>query len=372
MPRIYFIVGEASGDLHASNLVKALKSSGPHWEFKGFGGDKMAAEGVQISKHYRDMAFMGFSQVLLNLVKILGNIKTCKSEIQAFKPDAVVFVDFPGFNLRIAPFVKSLGIKTIYYISPQIWAWKESRVEQIKRDIDLMLCILPFEKAFYQKHNYTAEYVGHPLLDALQNHPFESREDIHSSGEKHEKWIALLPGSRKQEIKALLPDMMALARNKPNYLFLVACSPSQEIDFYHKVAGDIPTNVQWISGKTYSVVKNCDAAVVASGTATLETALIGTPQVVVYKGNFFNYLIARSLVKVKYISLVNLIADKKVVTELIQEDYNTQNLLEELDEIVDNEQVKNQQKDDYALLRESLGGNGASKRAAELIKNALL
>ncbi len=371
MPHIYIIAGEASGDLHASNLIKALKTVGSDWKFSGFGGDKMAAEGVHITQHYREMAFMGFSQVIFNLRKILDNIKICKNDIETLRPDAVIFVDFPGFNLRIAPFAKLLGIKTIYYISPQIWAWKESRVVQIKQHIDLMLCILPFEKDFYKKHNYSVEYVGHPLLDALENYDFPAKENFIDTNQLQKTLVALLPGSRKQEIKALLPTMVQLASKHSDKLFAVACSPSQDLDFYKKIAGHIPDNVLWIKNTTYGILHHAQAAIVASGTATLETALIGTPQIVVYKGNWFNYFIARILIKVKYISLVNLIADKPLVTELIQGEYNVVSLHKELSKLLENKEHTDRLRLSYQHLRKQLGGAGASARAAQLIKNLL-
>lgn len=354
--KYYLIAGEASGDLHASNLMKELKKLDCNAEFRCWGGDKMQAAGGTIIKHYRELAFMGFTEVLMNIRTIFANIDLCKKDIVEWKPDTVIFVDYPGFNLRIAPFVKSIGIKSIWYISPQVWAWKASRVKKIKACVDKMLVILPFEKEFYQKWNYEVEYVGHPLLDCLTPISIIKEE---------EKIIALLPGSRKQEISAMLPDMLNVVEKFPSYKFIIAGAPSIDESFYKHFISK--KNVSIIFGQTYSLLEKAIAALVTSGTATLETALYGVPEVVCYKGSGISFQIAKWLIKVKYISLVNLIMDKEVVKELIQEEMNAANIEKELKDILENKTRISEIKKDYALLKEKLGNIGASARAAKSI-----
>jgi len=366
--KIYLIAGEASGDLHASKLIRELKKLHPNAEFRAWGGDLMAAAGAQIIKHYRELAFMGFAEVLRNLPAILGNMRFCKDDILAFKPDLVVFVDYPGFNLRIAPFVKSLGIKTAYYISPQLWAWKEGRVKLIRQYIDLMICILPFETNWYAQHGIKAYYVGHPLLDALAEHPFDSHfRATHQLDER--PILALLPGSRKQEIRLKLPIMLEAASHFSDHQILVAAAPGQEDAFYTEIAAGKAMTA--IGNKTYDLLRNAEAAMVTSGTATLETALLMCPELVAYKGSSISYAIGRRLVKVKYISLVNLILDRLLVKEFIQVDCNAAKLALETGELIHNEGYRQHLKEGYAELREKLGGPGASSRAAELISNFL-
>lgn len=364
--KYYLIAGEASGDLHASNLMKELKKLDSNAEFRCWGGDKMQAVGGTIIKHYRELAFMGFTEVLMNIRTIFANIDLCKKDIVEWKPDTVIFVDYPGFNLRIAPFVKSLGIKTIWYISPQVWAWKASRVKKIKACVDKMIVILPFEKEFYQKWNYEVEYVGHPLLDVA----IPSPEGEGARLRRADEVIALLPGSRKQEISIILPEMLKVVDKFPAYQFVIAGAPSVDESFYKQFTTG--KNVEIVFGQTYSLLEKASAALVTSGTATLETALHGAPEVVCYKGSGISYQIAKWLIKVKYISLVNLIMDKVVVKELIQEEMNATNIEKELKNLLENKQHIAKMKKEYALLREKLGDGGASQRVAKIIIDFLL
>lgn len=368
--KFYIIAGEASGDLHSSNLIRALKKRLPEAQFRAWGGDLMQAAGAHLVKHYKDLAFMGFWEVIKNLPVILRNLAFCKSDIEKWQPDALILTDYPGFNLRIAKWARRKGLKVFYYISPQIWAWKEGRVRQIKRDVDKMMVILPFEKAFYEKHGVQVDFVGHPLLDVVKN--FEPEPNF------RQKWqlsdapiIALLPGSRKQEIGKMLPAMLSIAGEFPQFQFVVAGAPSQSADFYKKILASQPTDkVKLVENETYQLLSQARAALVTSGTATLETALFGVPEIVCYKGSNFSYQIAKRLVKVKYISLVNLILDKMSVPELIQGKLTTGNLKDELNRILQPE-IEVQIKKDFQLLRKKLGEGGASVRAAEIILSAL-
>ncbi len=363
--KYYIIAGEASGDLHASNLMKALKNKDSQAEFRFWGGDLMAeVAGFSPVKHYRDLAFMGFLEVAKNLKTILGNIKFCKEDIKKYQPDTLILVDYPGFNLRIAEFAKKLGIMVVYYISPQLWAWKEGRVEIIKKNVDEMLVILPFEKDFYKKHQVEAHFVGHPLLDAISDlqpidiHKFKSENNLNKK-----EIIALLPGSRKQEVEKMLEVMLSVRPYFKDYQFVIAGAPSLAKDFYEKFVDD---DVHFVSNKTYDLLRCSKAALVTSGTATLETALLNVPEVVCYRGSKVSYEIAKRLVKhIKYISLVNLIMDKEVVKELIQSELNTENLVTQLQLILN--ENRNKILEDYSLLREILGGKGASEKAAEII-----
>ncbi|NIF03860.1 lipid-A-disaccharide synthase [Chryseobacterium sp. Tr-659] len=363
--KYYIIAGEASGDLHGSNLMKALKQKDPHAEFRFWGGDLMKAQGGTLVKHYRDLAFMGFLEVVMNLRTILNNIKFCKEDIQKNKPDVLVLVDYPGFNLRIAKFAKELGIKVVYYISPQLWAWKEGRVEIIKKYVDEMMVILPFEEDFYRKHGVHSHFVGHPLLDAISDLQEISIEKFKSENGLNEKEIiALLPGSREQEVEKMLEIMLSVRPHFKNYQFVIAGAPSLPKEFYQKYVDD---NVHFVSNKTYDLLRYSKAALVTSGTATLETALLNIPEVVCYRGSKISYAIAKRLVKnINYISLVNLIMDREVVKELIQNDLNTKNLVDELNKVLQGEK-RQQVLNDYHLLREKLGGKGASGHAADVI-----
>ncbi|MEZ5056087.1 MAG: lipid-A-disaccharide synthase [Saprospiraceae bacterium] len=362
--KIYIIAGEASGDLHGSKLVKALLEKSFNLEIRCWGGDLMAEAGANVVKHYRDLAFMGFWEVATNITTILGNIKWCKKDIEAFNPDMIVFIDYPGFNLRIAKWANKKGYKTFYYISPQIWAWNTSRVHQIKKDIQTMAVILPFEKEFYKKYGMEVDFVGHPLLDVIENmDPDPGFRSRHQLSEK--PIIALLPGSRKQEITKMLTTMLAVSPDFPDYQFVVAGAPSQEKYFYENLLEGYE-EVRFIQGATYGLLLESKAALVTSGTATLETALFEVPEIVCYKGSAISYQIAKRLIKVKYISLVNLVLDKPLLKELIQDDFNKINLSNSLEEILQPEAQKNL-KEEYKLLKNKLGNKGAAKRTAELI-----
>lgn len=359
--RYYLIAGEASGDLHGSNLVKALLNANPTAEIRCWGGDKMAEAGATVVKHYRDLAFMGFIEVIKHLPEIMRNIAWCKQDIEAYKPDVLVLIDYPGFNMRIAAWAKNEHYKTVYYISPQVWAWKESRVEKLKRDIDLMLVILPFEKAFYQKHAFEVTYVGHPLTEVIAH----EIADYPVKPVSAKPVIALLPGSRAQEIKLKLPIMLGVVPHFPGYDFVVAQAPSQPDSLYEQLITG--TGVKLERGGTYNLLKQAKAALVTSGTATLETALFGVPQVVCYKGNALSFWLAKQLVKVKYISLVNLIMDKPVVKELIQDDLTTPNLVSALKDIIENKAAIKATEQSYRELRSLLGETDASLNAATAI-----
>lgn len=358
--KYYIIAGEASGDLHGSNLIKAIHGQDPHAEVRCWGGDRMEAAGATLVKHYRDLAFMGFVEVIKHLGTIISNIKFCKEDILRFQPDVLVLIDYPGFNMRIAEWAKQQKIKVAYYISPQIWAWKEGRVKKIKRDVDKMLVILPFEEAFYNKWDYKVTYVGHPLIEVVTKEKKIPITPVSTS-----PIIALLPGSRKQEIQVKLPEMLKMVKHFRDYQFVIAQAPSMPDEVYQQLIG--AENVLLAKDQTYNLLKQSKAALVTSGTATLETALFGVPQVVCYKGNPVSYWVATKLVKVKYISLVNLIMDKPVVTELIQQDLNEERLKEELDKLLHNNAHLRQLKDDYKELWHQLGNTPASATAAKEI-----
>jgi len=361
--KYYLVAGEASGDLHGANLMKALKREDPASEFRYFGGDKMQAEGGVLVKHYADMAFMGFTEVVLNLNTIFKNLKACKKDILAYKPDALILIDFPGFNLKIADFAKAQGIKVCYYISPKVWAWNQKRVLRIKRVVDQLFCILPFEVDFYASWGMKVHYVGNPLLDEIAE--FKVTPDFRNKESLNEKpIIALLPGSRKQEIERLLPVMLSVIEDFPNRQFVIAAAPTFNEAYYRQFIGEKPAKL--VFAQTYDLLSTAEAAIVASGTATLETALFKVPQVVVYKGGTISIAIARLLVKIKFISLVNLIMDRKVVAELIQEDCNRERIAQELMHIVEGSE-RTRMLNDYKELAGKMGTAGASERTAKLI-----
>ena len=367
--KYYIIAGEASGDLHGSNLISALKKLDTNADIRFWGGDLMEQAGGTLVKHYKERAFMGFAEVLMNLNKIFKDISYCKSDIESFNPDVIVFIDNSGFNLRIAKWAKQKGFRTNYYISPQVWASRASRVKAIKRDIDAMFVILPFVKPFYKKHGYEVTFVGHPLIDAIANRNQVNELNFRKDNNLGDKpIIALLPGSRKQEITKMLSVMLSLIDDYPNYQFVIAGAPSQDFSFYQQFIKS--TNVKFIGNKTYDLLSISYAALVTSGTATLETALFKVPQVVCYKGNTISYQIAKRIITLKFISLVNLIMDKEVVTELIQNEFNKKRLKEELDHILDSEYRK-QLFLDYYELEKTLGGKGASEKTARLIYEAI-
>lgn len=372
--KYYIISGEASGDLHGSNLIKALHVADAAAVIRCWGGDKMQAAGAILVKHYRELAFMGFVEVLKNIKTIIKNLAFCKEDILANKPDVVVLIDYPGFNLRIAKWAKENNIKVIYYISPQVWAWKENRVKMMKQCIDQMLVILPFEKEYYKnKWNWEVEYVGHPLVDEINSYglrgiSYELENQQPATGNQ-KPVVALLPGSRKQEILKKLPVMLEVSKAFPQYEFVVAKAPGLDDLFYQSLIKDYH-NVSSVSNETYALLAKSAAALVTSGTATLETALFGVPQVVCYKGNEISYQIAKRLISIKYISLVNLIMDKEVVKELIQHEMNAEQLTAELKKILPDGTQREHMLSDYQQLKTMLSKEGnASAKAAEIIYN---
>lgn len=368
--KYYIIAGEASGDLHGSNLMKALFEEDSKADIRFWGGDLMESAGGTLVKHYKELAFMGFAEVIMNLNTILNNIKFCKSDIAKYNPDVIIFIDYPGFNMRIAKWAKERNIKTHYYISPQIWAWKENRIKAIKRDFDKLYVILPFEKDFYEKkHQFPVEFVGHPLIDAIHNRPKVDEAAFRKANNLDEKpIIALLPGSRKQEISKMLEQMLAIVEDFKDYQFVIAGAPGQELSYYKQFLKK--KSVHLISNKTYDLLRVSCAALVTSGTATLETALHKVPEIVCYKGNWISYQIAKRIITLKYISLVNLIMDKEVVTELIQDECNKKRIKEELSKLLQPENRLRILKE-YELLEQKLGGDGASKKVARLIYESI-
>ena len=361
--RYYLIAGEASGDLHASNLMKALKEEDPTSEFRFYGGDKMAAVGGTLVKHYRELAYMGFIPVLLHLPTILKNMAQCKKDIEQWKPDVVILVDYPGFNLDIAKYVHQKGIcKVFYYISPKIWAWKEYRIKNIRRDVDELFSILPFEVQWFAERNYQVHYVGNPCVDAIE----EWKEAPHSpKKERGEKQIAILAGSRKQEIKDNLHMMLTAVAAFEGYKAVIAGAPNIDQAYYQKY---IPKGmeVELRFGETYQILSESTAALVTSGTATLETAILRIPQVVCYAtpvGKFFSWVRSKVL-KVKYISLVNLVADQEIVQELVADRMTLENIIKYLGEILPGAAAREKMLDDYEKMKETLGQKGASQRAA--------
>ena len=373
--KIYIIAGEASGDLHGSNLLKEFiqqnnECNSPlNLQFRYWGGDKMEeAIGQKPIKHFKELAFMGFVEVLANIRTILGNISFCKKDIEAFQPDALLLIDYPGFNLRIAEWAKLKGIKIYYYISPTVWAWKESRVYKIKKVVDHMFVILPFEKPFYDKFNYHVDYVGHPLLDAIDQYRFIQKDRvqfIHENKLNQGPIIAILPGSRKQEIRKKLPVMLEAVKDLTNYQIIVAGAPSLDHSFYQEFIKS--NSVKIVHGKTYDLLSASEAAIVTSGTATLETALLDIPEVVCYKTSKISYSIAKRLVKIKFISLVNLIMDKEVVRELIQDDCTSETIKTELSYILEGGKNRNRILNEYQEMKKILGEGGASKKVAQLM-----
>ena len=363
--KYYIIAGEASGDLHGSNLIKEIKHLDPAASIRAWGGDLMKDAGASLVKHYRDLAFMGFLEVIKNLPTILQNIKFCKQDIEAWQPDILVLIDYPGFNLRIADWAKKHGCKVVYYIAPQVWAWKENRVKKMKLCIDKMFCILPFEKEYFKnKWNWDVTYVGHPLLRVIES--FKSTTPLVT---ENKKVIALLPGSRKQEIVKMLPIMLSVTPHFPAYTFMVAQAPGQDAPFYNRFLMGY-ANVTLIKNSTYDLLSIADAALVTSGTATLETALFKVPEVVCYKTSKFSYQIAKWLVKIKFISLVNLIMDKEIVQEIIQENLTEQHLTTALRNITENEAKRKEVMDNYQSLHTLLaagGGEASAKVAQEIV-----
>lgn len=365
--KFFVIAGEASGDLHGSNLIREIRNIDSSAQFRCYGGDLMKSEGAEIVKHIGDLDFMGFWEIFINLRTILGYIKECKRDILEWKPDAIILIDYPGFNLRIAEFARKNNIPVFFYISPQIWAWKQRRIHKIKRNVDRLFVILPFEKEFYARFGYEVDFVGHPLLDAMSTLQSCDNETFRVQNQLSTKpIIALLPGSRKQEITRILPEMINVIPEFNNeFQFVIAGATSVSIDFYRKIIGS--NNIQVIFEQTYNLLSQSEAALITSGTATLEAALLDVPQVVCYKANPVSYFIAKKLVRLKYISLVNLILNREVVKELIQKEMNAVNVTFHLRNLISDTKKREQILEDYVELKRKLGGKGASKVTAELI-----
>lgn len=370
--KYYIIAGEASGDLHGSNLIKGLKKSDPEAHFRVWGGDLMQQAGGELVRHYKETAVMGFVEVLMHASKIKKNFDLCKKDLVEYNPDVLILIDYPGFNFRMAKYAKDRGIKVFYYISPKVWAWKEGRIKNLKRDVDKLFIIFPFEVEYFKKHGIEAEYNGNPLLDSTDAHPcnLESREEfILRNNLDNRPIIGLLAGSRKTEISYLLPRIKNLIHHFPDHQFILAAAPSIEPSYYQEILKD--SNLKVLFGETYSVLKHSAAAVISSGTASLEAALLNTPQVVCYGGNEISYQIAKRFVKVKYISLVNLILDALAVKELIQHDCTQENIITELKDLLTDKRRKQVAKY-YKKLRELLGGEGASEKTAKAMMTCLM
>jgi lipid-A-disaccharide synthase len=364
--RYYIIAGEASGDLHASKLMNGIKARDTKAEFRCWGGASMEAAGGTIVKHYRELAFMGFQEVILNIRTIYRNIRMCEEDISSWNPDAVILVDYPGFNMRIAKFAKAQGYKVFYYISPQVWAWKKHRVHKLHRITDLAFVVMPFEKDFHAKYGYHVEFTGHPMPDSMdldEKIDEQAFRKTHQLGEK--PIIALIPGSRKQELQRILPVMLKITERFINYQFVIAAVPTLSEKFYSKLVKNYPVKI--VFGKTYDLLRVSRAAAVKSGTVTLETAMLGVPQVVCYRFSFLSALIAWMVVHVKYISLVNLILDRKAVAELIQYKFTADTLSRELAPLLPDGEVRSRMLMDYKELLSLVGPPGASDRAAALI-----
>lgn len=365
--RYYIIAGEASGDLHGSNLIKALKSKDSEASFRCWGGDLMRDAGGTVVRHIRDISFMGFLEVIKNIGKVIRNLSFCRKDIAAYNPDALILIDYPGFNLRMAKFAARQGIRVIYYISPKVWAWNQSRVRIIKKYVDRMLTIFPFETQFYEKHDYRVDYVGNPLLDAINDRSCKGEsfdEFTGRNGLSGKPVIAILAGSRVQEIRSCLPVMLSVSQYFPDYQFLIAGAPSVERSIYNRFTRN---STPVLFNQTYSILQHSAAAMVVSGTATLEAALLNAPLIVCYRGSFLSYQIARRLISVRFISLVNLILDRESVRELIQDHFTEANLKNELDRLLTDIDYRGRMLNEFIRLRELLGSQGASARAAEII-----
>lgn len=364
--RYFIIAGEQSGDLHGSNLVKELIIADDKAEIYCWGGDMMEEAGATLLMHYRKMAFMGFVAVVKNIRSISKNLTLCKQQITEYRPDVIILIDYPGFNLRIAEFARKNGLRIFYYISPKLWAWNEKRVEKIKKYIDRMYIIFPFEVGFYKKHGIEVSYRGNPLVDEIERKvsSFPDKTILNKSlGIEGKPVIALLAGSRRNEVELILPEMLKIVHHFPDYQFVLAGVKNLPDELYLKIIGNRP--VKLIKEKTYEILNSASAALVASGTATLETALLKVPQVVCYKGDFFSMIIAWMVIKVKFISLVNLIMDGEVVKELVQYSLTEKNIISELNAILPGGDKREKMLSDYNGLNEILGPAGASKRVAE-------
>jgi len=362
--KYFLIAGERSGDVYGANLIVALLKKDPAAQIVCYGGDEMRAAGGELLSHYKESAFMGFYEVFTNLRVIKKKLNTCKKELLAFHPDAVIFIDYPGFNLRMAAFAKRQGLRTIYYISPKIWAWNKGRIKEIRSFVDKLLVIFPFEVPFYKSLNYPVEYVGNPLIEHIDSYELDTS---FKRSENHRWNIAFLPGSRKQEVEHSIEMISKLAYQRKDLFLWIAGVDNLPIDLYDSIIG--LSNVRLVVGKTYEILNLCDAAIVTSGTATLETALWNIPQVVCYKAHPISYLIAKYLVQIKFISLVNLIVDKEIVKELIQKDYTSENVLREVDLLLTDEKTRRKQLTDYQELNILLGQKNASEIVVEKVYN---
>ncbi len=373
--RYYLVAGEASGDLHGSNLIKGIREIDNNAQIRCWGGDLMKEAGADLVKHYKECAIMGFVEVVANLGKIAKNLQECKNDILNYNPDILILIDYPGFNFKIARFAKERGMKVFYYIAPKVWAWKESRVHRLKKYVDRLFIIFPFEIEYFKKWGIDAIYRGNPLLDSVDNHSnaIETKEAFfRRTGTKPGKdTVALLAGSRKGEIKYLLPRMVSVAQKHPDYQFLMACAPSMDMEVYEKIIGKKCSNIKLMIGETYSILRHSDAAIINSGTASLEAALIGVPQVVCYGGNEISYQIAKRVVKLKYISLANLIMDKGLFKELIQHQCTPELIDAELDQLLHNKEYRAKMLSDYRDVRDILGGKGASAKVARAMVDEL-
>lgn len=373
--RYFLIAGEASGDLHGSNLIKGIRSVDSNAQIRCWGGDLMQEAGGELVRHYKEGAIMGFVEVLANLGKLAKNLQDCKNNILEYNPDVIVLIDYPGFNFRIAQFAKERGFRVFYYIAPKVWAWKEKRVHRLKKYVDKLFIIFPFEIDYFKKWGIEAIYRGNPLLDSVDNckRADETREEFGAriGIDPKATIVALLAGSRKGEIKYLLPRMIAVAKKNPSYQFLLACAPSMDMEVYEKIIGNKCSNIKLLVGETYPVLRHSDAAIINSGTASLEAALIGVPQVVCYGGNEISYQIARMVVKLKYISLANLIMDRGLFKELLQHSCTPELIGQELEQLLHNKQYREKMMDDYRQVREVLGGKGASAKVAQAMVDEL-
>jgi len=362
--KYYLIAGEASGDLHGSNLLREIASIDSEASFRGFGGDKMATQGMDIIIHYKKIAFMGFKEVILNLFTFMKAFRVVKQDILKFKPDVLILIDYPGFNLRMAKFAKQHGLKVIYYISPQLWAWKEGRINAIRQYVDKMICILPFEKDYYAKWNYKVDYVGHPLMETIEIHK-PAPDFIRKNSLNEKPIIAILPGSRKQEIQKILPVLVSVQKEFPAYQFVVAATSNFSSGFYKTSAGT--EDIKLVFDETYDLLSHAQAGLITSGTATLETALFGIPLIVCYSTTSFTYYISKSFIKINYISLVNLILDKPAIKELIQHELTAENITKELRKILEDDRYRDEMLKNLANLKALLGEEKASSKAAEII-----
>ena len=386
--RYYIVAGEASGDLHGSNLIKGLKMEDPHAEFRCWGGDLMKAEGAHLVKHYKECAIIGFVEVLMSMKKLLGNLAACKKDILEYNPDVLILIDYPGFNFRIAEFAKKKGIKVFYYIAPKVWAWKEKRVHRLRKFVDKLFIIFPFEIEYFKKWGIDAIYRGNPLLDSVDNFKYahESHEEFctRCKVDPQKPIIALLAGSRRGEIGYLLPRMAKIVSHYPDYQFILAGAPATETEIYKSILDKFGIRlvlenelskcqaIKLLKGETYSILKHAKAAIISSGTASLEAALIGTPQVVCYGGNEISYRIAKHFVKLKYISLANLIMDAGLFKELIQHECTPQLIMQELDRLLNDQHYREKMMKDYADVRTVLGGKGASAKVAKAMIEEIL